>query len=278
MPAMKDGGDMAQDKAMIKKAFKQHDMQEHKGGKGTSLKLKKGGDCYATGGVVMGQGGYKDGGSVIPVNASKKGAEGYVNTKMNTAMKNVKTGATGEVKKGKAGYAKGGGVDGNVSTTPAGVTNTTTGGVRLGNAGGFKKGGATKKFADGGSVQDDGRAVKMPQGNKKPSSPVSINELSGTFKKGGKVKKMAGGGLFGGMLNAAGKAMPMMGGFFGKAPMPAAKPAPAPAPAKPSAPAPQGGGLFGKAPMQAVGTAGKIMGMPMRKSGGKVKKSDGGSC
>jgi hypothetical protein len=35
--------DMAQDKAMIKKAFKQHDMQEHKGGKGTSLALKKGG-------------------------------------------------------------------------------------------------------------------------------------------------------------------------------------------------------------------------------------------
>jgi len=35
--------DMAQDKAMIKKAFKQHDAQEHKGGKGTSLKLKKGG-------------------------------------------------------------------------------------------------------------------------------------------------------------------------------------------------------------------------------------------
>jgi len=28
---------------MIKKAFKQHDMQEHKGGKGTSLKLAKGG-------------------------------------------------------------------------------------------------------------------------------------------------------------------------------------------------------------------------------------------
>ena len=35
--------DMSQDKAMIKKAFKQHDAQEHKGGKGTSLKLKKGG-------------------------------------------------------------------------------------------------------------------------------------------------------------------------------------------------------------------------------------------
>jgi hypothetical protein len=38
-----DKKDTAQDKAMIKKAFKQHDAQEHKGGKGTSLKLKKGG-------------------------------------------------------------------------------------------------------------------------------------------------------------------------------------------------------------------------------------------
>lgn len=36
--------DVAQDKAMIKKAFKMHDKQEHKGGKGTNLaKLAKGG-------------------------------------------------------------------------------------------------------------------------------------------------------------------------------------------------------------------------------------------
>jgi hypothetical protein len=35
--------DKKQDVALIKKAFKQHDSQEHKGGKGTSLKLKKGG-------------------------------------------------------------------------------------------------------------------------------------------------------------------------------------------------------------------------------------------
>jgi hypothetical protein len=44
MAKMESGkADMAQDKALIKKAFKQHDKQEHKGGKGTSLKLKKGG-------------------------------------------------------------------------------------------------------------------------------------------------------------------------------------------------------------------------------------------
>jgi hypothetical protein len=35
--------DLSQDKKMIKKAMKQHDEQEHKGGKGTSLKLAKGG-------------------------------------------------------------------------------------------------------------------------------------------------------------------------------------------------------------------------------------------
>lgn len=35
--------DKAQDVAMIKKAMKQHDAQEHKGGKGTTLKLSKGG-------------------------------------------------------------------------------------------------------------------------------------------------------------------------------------------------------------------------------------------
>ena len=39
-----DKKDLAQDKALIKKAFKQHDAQEHKGGKGTSLaKLRAGG-------------------------------------------------------------------------------------------------------------------------------------------------------------------------------------------------------------------------------------------
>jgi hypothetical protein len=74
---MAEGGksDMGQDKAMIKKAFKQHDMQEHKGGKGTSLKLKTGGVSkgqagYKTGGVAKGQAGYKTGGVV-------KGQAGY---------------------------------------------------------------------------------------------------------------------------------------------------------------------------------------------------------
>lgn len=73
--------DKAQDKAMIGKAFKQHDMQEHKGGKGTKLKLQTGGvpkyatggliQKYATGGVVNG---YKDGGHA---KMSCSGGDGY---------------------------------------------------------------------------------------------------------------------------------------------------------------------------------------------------------
>ena len=35
--------DKKQDVAMIKKAFKEHDAQEHKGGNGTKISLKKGG-------------------------------------------------------------------------------------------------------------------------------------------------------------------------------------------------------------------------------------------
>lgn len=40
--------DKAQDVALIKKAFKQHDTQEHKGSKGTTLKLAKGGTFRAS--------------------------------------------------------------------------------------------------------------------------------------------------------------------------------------------------------------------------------------
>ena len=43
-----DAADKKQDVALIKKAFKQHDAQEHKGGKGTSLKLAKGGTFRAS--------------------------------------------------------------------------------------------------------------------------------------------------------------------------------------------------------------------------------------
>ena len=94
---------------------------------------------------------------------------------------------TGGVALGNAGgFKKGGMATGGVKLGNGG--GYKTGGVALGNAGGFKHGGKTSKkaYATGGTV-NSGKPVAMPQGAKKPSSPVSINELSGTFKKGGKV-------------------------------------------------------------------------------------------
>jgi len=77
MMGMKKGGmaeggmsDKAQDKAMIKKAFKQHDAQEHKGGKGTSLKLKNGGTFRASANGVATKG--KTKGTMIKMNMGGK--------------------------------------------------------------------------------------------------------------------------------------------------------------------------------------------------------------
>jgi hypothetical protein len=212
MPAMKKGGkmgDKAQDKAMIMKAFKEHDAQEHKGGKGTKLKLKAGGvsayantkmvdgdkkdKAHGTGGVKEGKpAGYKTGGT-IEGNVGK-----YANTKVVDGDRKDTAHGTKGIKEGQpAGYKKGGSID--WANRPANdgdhfdPAHGTTG-VRESNAGGYKKGGAAKKhFATGGSVNNTGRAVAMPR--HAVSKPISNTAQSGTFKKGGKVRKFADGGL-----------------------------------------------------------------------------------
>ena len=216
-PAMKKGGkagDMGQDKAMIKKAFKQHDMQEHMGGKGTKLKLRKGGTtkvvdgdkndkAHGTGVVKMGKpGGYATGGSI----PSETSSGSYKTTKVYQAKKDSASG-TGGVRMANAGGFKHGGeimkkaAGGSTNwenrpadTAKPGKTNTKTGEVKESNAGGYKKGGAAKKhFATGGSVNDAGHAVAMPR--KPVSRPVANSLQSGTFKKGGKVVHKAEGGM-----------------------------------------------------------------------------------
>lgn len=150
----------------------------------------------------------------------KGNAGPYEKTVMHTATADRAKGPTGAVKEGNAGgYKRGGKVmkkatGGAIpSESSSGTYATTevhsgkydsasgTGGVKMGNAGGFKTGGvaesnaggykrggrATKKAYATGGLVDDGRPVAMPQGNKRPSAPVSINQLSGTFKKGGRV-------------------------------------------------------------------------------------------
>ena len=149
------------------------------GGEATSLKAHAGMPAskahkgLKTGGVVDGQGGYKAGG-IIKSRVGKT-------TKMDTAKPDHSPAKTGDVKMGNGGGYKDGGMA------------CATGGVAKANAGGYKKGGAAKKAYATGGLVDSGRPVAMPQGAKKPSSPVSINRLSGTFKKGGAVMMNKGG-------------------------------------------------------------------------------------
>ena len=197
-PMMKEGGETSKEHAaeMKKMAATAKELKKHE-----SMPASKAHKGLKTGGVAMGNaGGFKEGGII----KSTKGE-----TKMVTAEGEKRYGGkTGEVVMGKPGgykhggkakkmamggcYAKGGGVEGNVSTSKPGPSNTKTGEVKLGNAGGYKKGGAPKKaFAAGGSVNDSGHPVAYP---KHPvSAPIKNTKQSGTFKRGGKVKMAEGG-------------------------------------------------------------------------------------
>jgi hypothetical protein len=158
---MKEGGESkATHKAeMSKMKGLEKELKSHE-----SKPASKGHKGLKTGGVVDGQGGYKAGGII---NTENQGGE-YRNTKMDTTKPDHSPAKTGGVKMGNGGgYA--------------------TGGVAKSNGGGYRKGGAAKKHYAAGGVVDSGAPVAMPQGRKKPSTPVSINQLSGTFKKGGSV-------------------------------------------------------------------------------------------
>jgi len=176
---MKEGGETkSEHKAEMEKMAKTaKDLKAH--ADKPASKAHKG---LKTGGVVMGQGGYKKGGKVKMADDSSCYAEGglaksgiintenqggkYRDTLMHTATPDNSPAKTGGVKLGNGGgYA--------------------TGGVAKANAGGYRKGGAAKKAYATGGLVDTGRPVAMPQGRKTPSTPVSINQLSGTFKKGG---------------------------------------------------------------------------------------------
>jgi hypothetical protein len=147
----KEGGsaDMAQDKAMIKKAMRQHDAQEHKGGKGTKLSLRKGGAPKAgpdvmggleggleatrpdskrmTGGVRSP--GYKKGGQALAAKGDAFQTVTTLKPKLNLADK------VSEAKQTKG-----------FNTKTGGVSDTTAGGKPAG----YKRGGGMKKYAKGG--------------------------------------------------------------------------------------------------------------------------------
>jgi hypothetical protein len=193
-PAMKKGGamkkaeggkaDMAQDKAMIKKAFKQHDAQEHKDGKGTDLKLKTGGTPpkFKGGGSIGGASKvYSSGTSGMPRGteptatkaALNSGEAGFAKTRHKTTQGVTSSGLT------------------NYGSGTKGVDKTRTGAFAFGGpvgndpqvVQGKAKGGKVKKYANGGTVAGKPLlgAKKMEEGKRAPSAPVRIDRLAGTF-------------------------------------------------------------------------------------------------
>jgi hypothetical protein len=168
--AYKEGGhaeseemskDIAQDKKIIKKAFKMHDEQEHKGEKTDLSKLKKGGRMKKEGGCV---GRYKAGGEVVNVYEAKKKSGDK------DAIKKVK-----QIKPTKAEAPS------KAATLPAmeGTTNV------------MKKGGATKKYAEGGSL----KPVDSEENPGLAKLPTNVRNKMGYQKKGGTIKKYADGGM-----------------------------------------------------------------------------------
>lgn len=130
--------DIAQDKAIVKKAVKMHDVQQHGGEKTDLAKLKKGGRMKKEGGCV---GRYKSGGGVSY--GAKKTKE---DRKEIAAIKRMKDG--GSLKEVDAEDNPG------LAKLPTPVRN------KMGYA---KKGGTVKKYADGGMVTDEEKA-RMPAG------------------------------------------------------------------------------------------------------------------
>ena len=218
-----EGGDIAQDKAMIKKAFKEHDAQEHKGGKGTKLHLKHGGKVHHISGHPEGSHEHhkhmakhhakmhKEGGSIHHkkmMEHHKAMCAGGKYAKGGEAMANkldqFETKTT--IEHDEKPYVK------TKMDTAKRDTKHGTGAVREGNAGGYKHGGKVHHKATGGAIPSDsnkkddkGRIVMggTIEGNEHDFENTQVHEAmrdsahgtggvsmsnAGGFKRGGKAK------------------------------------------------------------------------------------------
>jgi surface antigen len=154
-------GDLAQDKKLIKKAFKQHDRAEHDK-EPTEIKLKKGGRAKKETGTVKkfcgGGNAYKEGGSVTNVYEAKKKSGDISN------IEKVK-----DIKPGKAAAPSKAAVKPNFFGSDVEKEKS-------------KPSGHKDPYI---KSKQSGKAAAAPSGAKGPDA----------YKKGGKVKKMADGQL-----------------------------------------------------------------------------------
>jgi len=217
------GGDVAQDKALIKKAFKQHDEQEHKGAKGTHLKLKHGGMMHkAHGGNVSkfentemhtaspdrmkdmtgevkesNAGGYKHGGKVHHISGHAEGShEHHKHMAKHHSSKHKEGGSAHHHKmhehhKHMAKLAKGGSISEYVETKMEDGEHHDsvhgTGGIKVGDAGGFKHGGKAKHHEHhkhgGKHHYADGGSVNWENRPADTAKPGVTNTTTGGVKE-----------------------------------------------------------------------------------------------
>jgi hypothetical protein len=196
-------GDIAQDKAIVKKGVKQHESNLHKGQPKTELKLKMGGRAKKEGGCV---GRYKVGGTVenaYGTPKTKKDIKDIANTKRQKAKKMQMGGMTGPAAAGPMAAAPSAPMGQGQMTElekrrmlekmkraqtlgPAQqselIKQSPAAAGLTGNIG-YKKGGCAKKMKDGGSLKD----VDANENPGLAKLPTTVRNKMGYAKKGGKV-------------------------------------------------------------------------------------------
>jgi hypothetical protein len=210
------GNDLAQDKKLIKKAFKQHDEAEHDK-EPTEIKLRKGGRAKKDYGTVRK---YKAGGSVTNVYQAKKKSgdidaieavkdikPGKAAAPSRATTKQKFTGSDVEKEKSKPS----GHEDPYIKSKQSGKKAVAPSGA--GGPDAFRKGGAIKKCAEGGQpgataaqqkyydknkadakVKED-KAMYEAMGSRgdaarKGMSESRMDQMGTAYKKGGKAKKL----------------------------------------------------------------------------------------
>jgi hypothetical protein len=177
--------DEAQDKAIVKKAFKQHDKAEHGKSEATEIKLKKGGrakkDCGTVKKFCGGGNAYKEGGSVENVYGAKKKSGDLDRIEKTKDIKPGKATAPSKaaVKPSFAGsdVAKekskpSGHEDSYIKSKQSGKAAAAPSGAKGPDP--FKKGGKVKKYDGGGSVFTDLKNKIM--GTPKQNADALANE------------------------------------------------------------------------------------------------------
>jgi hypothetical protein len=199
-------GDIAQDKAIVKKGVKQHESNLHKGQPKTELKLKQGGRAKKEGGCV---GRYKAGGSVenaYGTPKTKKDIKDIANTKSQKPKKMQMGGMTGPAPAGPMAAAPSAATGQGMPMTelekrrmmekmkrakmldPAQQSDLikqspAAAGLVPPPTGRYKKGGCVTKMKDGGSLKD----VDASENPGLSKLPTTVRNKMGYAKKGGKV-------------------------------------------------------------------------------------------